>query len=111
LGNECEQIEGDVRTPFIDCLERVTVLLNDAQAESTVTESVDVAATARIIVGSVFGIEDMSARLTHGEDLLDRTDEWLTFIRPSLAGSPGTGSAGASAQRRRTELAAGSQHR
>lgn len=84
LGNEYHQIGADLPMPFVDCVQRVKALIKSGQADGTIALSADPTSTARVMVGSFFGIQDMSARLTEGEDLVERTYEWCSFIRPRL---------------------------
>lgn len=59
----------------MDCVDRIVSLLRNGLADGTISDSVDPATTGRIIVGSFFGIQEMSARLTDAKDLIERTKE------------------------------------
>jgi AcrR family transcriptional regulator len=88
LGNEYRRIGSEVREPYVDCIGWVRGLLDEGRNDGTLDAAVDPTAAARIIVGSVFGILEMSAQLTGCRDAIQRIREWFSFIRPTLtAGS------------------------
>ena len=86
LGIEHERIGAEIREPYADYLGWVQELLVNARDDGTLDSAVDPTTTARIIVGSLFGIQEMSTRLTEFGDLIQRVHEWWSFIRPVLTG-------------------------
>lgn len=85
LANEYRRIGSQVRAPFEDCIGWTRGLLDNARTDGTLDAEVDPTAAARIIVGSFFGILEMSAQLTSHPDVIQRVREWWSFIRPTLA--------------------------
>jgi len=88
LGNEYRAIGTEVPVPVADCIGWVGGLLRNARSDGTLNSAVEPTAAARIIVGSLFGIEEMSAQLTNCRDLIQRVHEWWAFIRPTLTAGP-----------------------
>lgn len=88
LGTECREIGVEVPAPISDCIAWVDRLLTSARSDGSLDSAVEPTAAARIVVGSFFGIQEMSAQLTNCRDLVQRVHEWWAFIRPSLAAGP-----------------------
>jgi AcrR family transcriptional regulator len=88
LGNEYRTIGTEVPVPVADCIGWVGRLLRNARSDGTLDSAVEPTAAARIVVGSFFGIQEMSAQLTNCRDLIQRVHEWWAFIRPALTAGP-----------------------
>lgn len=78
LGNEFQQIDGWV--------ERLTILLRQGQRDGSVSTEISAPAAARVVVGSFFGIQELSSRLNNRADLI-RVNEWWALLGPTLAGT------------------------
>ena len=64
LGNEYQVIDIDLPRPFVGWIGQLRELLEQAQAQELVRESLDCDATANAIVASYFGMQEVSSRLT-----------------------------------------------
>jgi AcrR family transcriptional regulator len=84
LGNEYLEIDANLPAPFTGWVDRLTALLRRGQADGTVRADLDCEAAARVVVGSFFGIQDMSSRLAGRADLIARVTEWWQLLEPSL---------------------------
>jgi len=84
LGNEYQLIDAELPTPFVGWIERIAELLRAAQAQGLLGPGVDGDAAAAGIVASYFGIQEMSARLTGGRDLVRRLRSWWELFLPAL---------------------------
>lgn len=84
LGQERDQLERDAPTPPVDWGDFVTKLIRRGQRDGSIRRDVNSAASARVIVASFYGIDQMSARLTGREDLPKRVDEWWVMLAPCL---------------------------
>lgn len=89
LGSEQDQIELDIDTPFVGWIQRVAELLRRGQQDGSVRPDIQAATAARAIVGSFYGVEEVSSRLTDRRDLNRRVGEWWRLMRPGLEG-PGS---------------------
>lgn len=95
LGDEHTEIDVPLPPPFIGWIKVLTTVLHTGQTDGSVSPDLDCSAAARMIVGSFYGIQAVSARLNGRNDLLDRINEWWTLARPTLENRAPT--------RRRTE--------
>jgi len=84
LVNEYQFIDTELPTPFVGWVGQLSALLDRGKRDGTVASSVRPEVEARWLVGSFFGLQDMSARLTNRRDLDERVSEWWQFVRPSL---------------------------
>jgi AcrR family transcriptional regulator len=84
LGNEYLEIDASLPAPFTGWVDRLSALLRRGQEEGSVRADLECDAAARVVVGSFFGIQDMSSRLTCRKDLIERIAEWWALIEPSL---------------------------
>jgi len=89
LGNEYQSIDAELPRPFVGWIDRLTDLLRAAQAEGLIREDVDCPSAAAGVVASYFGVQEMSARLSGGKDLIRRLRAWWTLFLPALAGEEG----------------------
>jgi len=84
LNNEYHLIDADLPVPFQPWIAHVAELLRHGQEDGTVASHVDCMSAARVIVGSFYGMQGVSCRLSNREDLDDRVREWWRFMQPSL---------------------------
>lgn len=87
LDHEAHLIDATLSVPFQLWITDVAELLRHGQEEGEVARDVDCLAAARVIVGSFYGMQGVSCRLSNREDLDRRVREWWAFIRPSLVRS------------------------
>lgn len=87
LDNEYHLIDTTLPVPFQPWITDVADLLRQGQEDGTIARDVDCQAAARVIVGSFYGLQGVSCRLSNRQDLEGRVREWWTFIRPSLVRS------------------------
>jgi AcrR family transcriptional regulator len=85
LAAEYQHIDPGLPQPFDEWIEWVAQVLAIGQHDRSVRPDVDVAATARTIVASFFGIQEVSARQCARADLAERTEEWWETTRAGLA--------------------------
>jgi AcrR family transcriptional regulator len=84
LGNEYQMIDADLPTPFVGWIDALSTLLERAQQAGELAGHVDCRVAARGIVASYFGLQEVSARLTGGKDLIRRLREWWQLFLPAL---------------------------
>jgi hypothetical protein len=87
LGNEFQQIDLELPRQFVGWVERLTILLRQGQRDGSVSTEISAPAAARVVVGSFFGIQEMSSRLNNRADLIRRVNEWWALLGPTLAGT------------------------
>jgi AcrR family transcriptional regulator len=88
LGNEYQVIDTELPRPFVGWIAQLTEALEQAQAQGLIRSSLGCEATARVIVASYFGVQEVSARLTDGKDLIRRLHEWWSIFLPAIAADP-----------------------
>ncbi len=89
LANEQAHIvDASIAVPFVGWIERLTGLLRAGQHDGSVRTDLNCAASARAVVASFYGVEEVSARLTGRRDLDRRVREWWALMRPGLASTP-----------------------
>jgi AcrR family transcriptional regulator len=88
LGNEYLVIDADLPRPFVGWIAQLATLLEEAKAQELVRDSLDCQAAANVIVASYFGVQEVSARLSEGRDLIRRLREWWALVLPSMTGDP-----------------------
>jgi AcrR family transcriptional regulator len=93
LGNEYRVIDIDLPRPFVGWIAQLGDLLKEAQSENLVRETLDCEAAANAIVASYFGMQEVSARLTDGKDLLRRLRDWWSLVLPAITGDEETAAA------------------
>jgi AcrR family transcriptional regulator len=80
----------EAREPFTEWVEFVAQLLRRGKRDASVGARINSAEAARAVVGSFFGIAQMSYRLRGLEDLRARVDGWWGLVRVGLAADPST---------------------
>jgi AcrR family transcriptional regulator len=84
LGNEYRQIDSELPAPFVEWIAKIAELLRQGQLDGSVGSTVNCPEAAYMIVGSFFGIQEISARLSDRRDLDQRLQRWWAQFRVTL---------------------------
>jgi TetR/AcrR family transcriptional regulator, repressor for uid operon len=84
LTMEIGSIQGPVEKPYLDWIDAIKQLAEQAASDGDIVRNTDIEALARCIVGSFTGVQILSEMLTGRTDLYERLSQFWALVLPTV---------------------------
>jgi TetR/AcrR family transcriptional regulator, repressor for uid operon len=85
LTMEIGSIQGPIEKPYLDWIDAIRGVAEQAAADGDIVKGTDIEALARFIVGSFTGVQILSEMLTGRADLYKRLSQLWNLVLPTIA--------------------------